>query len=32
MTVVMELHNRLRIVDGEENASRLNTPLSNIKI
>ncbi|EHW1390724.1 hypothetical protein K1J91_004218 [Salmonella enterica] len=32
MTVVMELHNRLRIVDGEENASRLDTPLSNIKI
>lgn len=30
MTVVMELHNRLRIVDGEENASRLDTPLSNI--
>lgn len=29
MTVVMELHNRLRIVDGEENASRLDTPLSN---
>ncbi|EAS8534107.1 hypothetical protein EHZ41_22590 [Salmonella enterica] len=32
MTVVMELHNRLRIVDGEENTSRLDTPLSNIKI
>ncbi|WP_079953139.1 BRO-N domain-containing protein [Salmonella enterica] len=30
MTVVMELHNRLRIVDGEESASRLDTPLSNI--
>lgn len=32
MTVVMELHNRLRIVDGEENASRLDTPLSNITL
>lgn len=32
MTVVMELHNRLRIVDGEENASRLDTPLSNISL